>query len=223
MQALEEKIKYSFKNRQLLTCALTHPSYSAEKRVENNQRLEFLGDAVLEAVISNYIFDNYPTLDEGKMTRLRASIVSEAPLFEAAKRIELFNYILLGSGESASGGKNKPSVLSDAMEALFAAVYLDGGFECAKDVILLCLKDVIDDPSLRPYDYKTELQEFLFADGEVKVEYITESVSQKGSEFLFVSRVFCNGRELGKGQGTSKKRAEQDAAKNALVNQSIIT
>lgn len=223
MQALEEKIKYSFKNRQLLKCALTHPSYSAENRGENNQRLEFLGDAVLEAVISNYIFDNYPELDEGKMTRLRASIVSEAPLFEAAKRINLSDFVLLGSGESASGGKNKPSVLSDAIEALFAAVYLDGGFDSAKNVILLCLKEIIDDPSLRPYDYKTELQELLFANGEVKVEYVTKAISQQGSNFLFASSVFCDKKLLGKGQGTSKKRAEQDAAKNALVNQSIIT
>ena len=217
MQILEEKINYSFKNRTLLTTALTHPSYSAEKRGENNQRLEFLGDAVLEAVISNYIFENFPALDEGKMTRLRASIVSEAPLFEAAKSINLFDYILLGSGESASGGKNKPSVLSDALEALFAAVYLDGGFDEAKRVILAILKKVIDDPSLRPYDYKTELQEFLFKDGDVKLEYITESVSHQGSNFLFASSVFCNGNLLGSGEGTSKKRAEQDAAKNALV------
>ncbi len=218
MRILEEKINYSFKNRTLLTTALTHPSYSAEKRGINNQRLEFLGDAVLEAVISNYIFENFSDLDEGKMTRLRASIVSEAPLFEAAKSINLFDYILLGSGESASGGKNKPSVLSDALEALFAAVYLDGGFDEAKRVILAVLKQVIDDPTLRPYDYKTELQEFLFKDGEVKVEYITESVSHQGSNFLFASSVFCNGKLLGTGEGTSKKRAEQDAAKNALVN-----
>ena len=217
MQNLEEKINYSFKNRTLFTTALTHPSYSAEKRGENNQRLEFLGDAVLEAVISNYIFENFPELDEGKMTRLRASIVSETPLFEAAKNINLFNYILLGSGESANGGKNKPSVLSDALEALFAAVYLDGGFDEAKRVVLTVLKDVINDPSLRPYDYKTELQEFLFKDGDVKLEYITESVSQQGCNFLFTSSVFCNNKLLGKGEGTSKKRAEQDAAKNALV------
>ena len=223
MQILEEKINYSFKNRQLLTLALTHPSYSAEKRGDNNQRLEFLGDAVLEAVISNYIFENFPELDEGKMTRLRASIVSEAPLFEAAKGIELFNYVLLGSGESASGGKNKPSVLSDTLEALFAAVYLDGGFDAAKRVILACLKGVIDDPTLRPYDYKTELQEFLFKDGEVKLQYITQSVSQQGSNFVFAAKVFCNDKLLGVGEGTSKKRAEQDAAKNALANQNIIT
>lgn len=217
MQNLEEKIKYSFKNRTLLTLALTHPSFSTENRGESNQRLEFLGDAVLEAVISNYIFENFPKFDEGKMTRLRASIVSEQPLFEAAKRIDLSSCVLLGSGESASGGKTKPSVLSDTLEALFAAVYLDGGFDEAKRVILSVLKDVIDDPSLRPYDYKTELQEFLFKNGEVKLEYITESVSQNGSSFVFASRVFCNDKLLGAGEGTSKKRAEQAAAKDALA------
>lgn len=217
MQNLEEKIKYSFKNRTLLTLALTHPSFSTENRGESNQRLEFLGDAVLEAVISNYIFENFTKFDEGKMTRLRASIVSEQPLFEAAKRIDLSSCVLLGSGESASGGKTKPSVLSDTLEALFAAVYLDGGFDEAKRVILSVLKDVIDDPSLRPYDYKTELQEFLFKNGEVKLEYITESVSQNGSSFVFASRVFCNDKLLGAGEGTSKKRAEQAAAKDALA------
>lgn len=216
MRTIEEILEYNFSDSKLLKKALMHPSYAIEHNTESNQRLEFLGDAVLENVISKYIYTKFPELDEGKLTRLRASIVSETPLFEAAKEIELYNYVLLGTGESASGGMNKASVLSDTLEAVFAAVYLDGGFESAERVILKCLKPVIDNPALRPYDYKTELQEELFKNGEVTIEYKTVELRKEKNDTIFSSDVFCNGKHLGYGEGTSKKRAEMAAAKQAF-------
>ena len=216
MRELEEKIGYVFKNKELLKHSLTHCSYGAEHNVSHNQRLEFLGDAVLENVISNYIYHNFEDYDEGRLTRLRASIVSEEPLSGAAERIGLSEHILLGAGEKASGGANKPSVLSDTLEAVFAAVYLDGGFSEAEKVILSVLDETLKDPKERPSDYKTALQEYLFRNGNVDVDYKLLSVEGPSHNATFTAQVFCNGKPLGKGVGTSKKRAEQAAAKEAL-------
>ena len=218
MFELESRIGYQFKNKELLTLALTHCSYSAEHNVKNNQRLEFLGDAVLENVISGYIYENYPDYDEGKLTRLRASIVSEEPLSEAAEQIGLYDFVILGAGEKASGGAKKPSVLSDTLESVFAAVYLDGGFDNARKVILAVLKDVIAGAYERPSDYKTALQEYLFRNGNVKIEYKTVSVEGPSHNSIFTVEVYCNGKLLGVGEGTSKKRAEQSAAKIAYTS-----
>lgn len=216
MRELENKLGYVFKDKDLLKLSLTHCSYGAEHNVKHNQRLEFLGDAVLENVISNYIYNKFENYDEGKLTRLRASIVSEEPLSGAAERIELFNHILLGTGERASGGANKPSVLSDTLEAVFAAVYLDGGFSAAEKVILSVLDETLKDPKERPSDYKTALQEYLFRNGNVDIEYKLLSVVGPSHNSVFTSQVICNGNVLGKGVGSSKKRAEQAAAKEAL-------
>ncbi len=216
MKKLEEKIGYIFKDKELLKLSLTHCSYGAEHNVKHNQRLEFLGDAVLENVISNYIYQKFEDYDEGRLTRLRASIVSEEPLSGAAERIELYDHILLGAGERASGGANKPSVLSDTLEAVFAAVYLDGGFFEAERVILSVLDETLKDPKERPSDYKTALQEYLFRNGNVDIDYKLLSVVGPSHNATFTSQVFCNGKLLGKGTGTSKKRAEQAAAKEAL-------
>ena len=218
MMDLESRIGYKFKNKVLLNLALTHCSYSAEHNVKNNQRLEFLGDAVLENVISGFIFEKYPDFDEGKLTRLRASIVSEEPLSEAAEQIGLYDFVLLGAGERASGGARKPSVLSDTLESLFAAVYLDGGFESAKGVILTVLKEVIEEAYERPSDFKTALQEYLFRNGTVSVEYRPVSVVGPSHNSVFTVEVYCNGELLGEGSGTSKKRAEQAAAKKAYTS-----
>lgn len=216
MRKLEEKIGYVFKDKNLLELSLTHCSYGAEHNVKHNQRLEFLGDAVLENVISNYIYHKFDDYDEGRLTRLRASIVSEEPLSGAAERIGLSEHILLGAGEKASGGANKPSVLSDTLEAVFAAVYLDGGFFEAEKVILTVLDETLKDPTERPSDYKTALQEYLFRNGNVDIDYKLLSVEGPSHNATFTSQVFCNGKPLGKGVGTSKKRAEQAAAKEAL-------
>lgn len=213
---LEQKINYTFKEKSLLELALTHCSFSAEHSMQNNQRLEFLGDAVLEAVISAHIYHRYPSFDEGKLTRLRVSIVSEEPLAIAAEELELNHFILLGVGEKANGGANKPGVLSDTLEALFAAVYLDGGYSAAEDVILRVLKDVIADANKRPLDYKTTLQETLAKDGPVTIVYTLLSMEGPPHNAVFETEVSCNGKVLGRGKGSSKKRAEQAAAKQAL-------
>ncbi len=213
---LEQKINYTFKEKSLLELALTHCSFSAEHGMQNNQRLEFLGDAVLEAVISAHIYHRYPSFDEGKLTRLRVSIVSEEPLAIAAEELELNHFILLGVGEKANGGANKPGVLSDTLEALFAAVYLDGGYSAAEDVILRVLKDVIADANKRPLDYKTTLQETLAKDGPVTIAYTLLSMEGPPHNAVFETEVSCNGKVLGRGKGSSKKRAEQAAAKQAL-------
>ena len=213
---LEQKINYTFKEKSLLELALTHCSFSAEHGMQNNQRLEFLGDAVLEAVISAHIYHRYSSFDVGKLTRLRVSIVSEEPLAIAAEELELNHFILLGVGEKANGGANKPGVLSDTLEALFAAVYLDGGYSAAEDVILRVLKDVIADANKRPLDYKTTLQETLAKDGPVTIVYTLLSMEGPPHNAVFETEVSCNGKVLGRGKGSSKKRAEQAAAKQAL-------
>ena len=216
MRELENKIGYVFKDKELLKLALTHCSYGAEHNVKHNQRLEFLGDAVLENVISNYIYHNFQDYDEGRMTRLRASVVSEEPLSGAAERIGLPQYVLLGAGERMSGGANKPSVLSDTLESLFAAVYLDGGFCEAEKVILSVLEETLKDPSERPSDYKTALQEYLFRNGNVSIEYKLLSMEGPSHNAIFTVEVLCNGKSRGNRKGSSKKRAEQAAAKEAL-------
>ncbi len=217
MKELQQIIGYTFKDENLLKLSLTHCSYGAEHNAKHNQRLEFLGDAVLENVISNYIYHKFPDYDEGKLSRVRASIVSEEPLSSAAEKINLSKFILLGAGEKATGGANKPSLLSDTLEAVFAAVYLDGGFFEAQRVIIDVMDDIINDPSEWAVDYKTSLQEYLFRNGTVDVDY---NVSMEGPSHnaVFTAEVLCNGKFLGKGTGSSKKRAEQAAAKEALKN-----
>ena len=216
MNRLEERLGYVFKDKAILTLALTHCSYGSENGTGNNQRLEFLGDAVLENVVSNYIFHKFPDFDEGKLSRLRASIVSEIPLSAAAERIQLFDYVLLGAGERTSGGARKKSVLSDTLEAVFAAVYLDGGFEAAQSVILRVLEETLKDPKERPSDFKSALQEYLFRNGNVNIEYKLISVEGPAHNATFTTEVYCNGEFLGKGVGSSKKRSEQAAAEEAI-------
>lgn len=218
MKELQKIIGYTFKDENILKLSLTHCSYGAEHNVKHNQRLEFLGDAVLENVISNYIYQKYPDYDEGKLTRLRASVVSEEPLSSAAEKIGLPDFILLGAGEKATGGANKPSVLSDTLESLFAAVYLDGGFFEAERVILNVMEEILNDPSERPSDYKTALQEYLFHNGPVDIDYVLVSMKGPSHNAVFTAEVLCNGKFLGRGKGSSKKRAEQAAAKEALNN-----
>ena len=217
MRELEEKIGYRFHDEELLTLALTHCSYAAEHNVPHNQRLEFLGDAILEHAVSKYLYLHFTDVDEGKLTRLRQVIVSEEPLARGAKAIGLSTYVRLGTGERNSGGALKKSVLSDTLESVFAAVYLDGGFEEAEKVILKVLEDEIRTAKDQPSDYKTALQEYLFRNGTVQVTYKTVNVEGPSHNAVFTVEVSCDGVLLGQGTGTSKKRAEQEAAKNALA------
>ncbi len=216
MEKLCEALGYSFRNRELLVTALTHPSYGGDHHVPHYQRLEFLGDAVLELTMSEYLFEKLPEVDEGKLTRIRAAIVREETLARAAKRISLGRYIRLSVGEERTGGRAKASILSDVMEAMFAAVYLDGGFECAKRAILCAMKDELNPETLQDHlDAKSRLQETMQKDGAMP-EYRYVSMEGPAHAPVFHYQVYLGDRLLGEGSGTSKQSAQQEAARDAL-------
>ena len=216
MEKLCEALGYSFRNRELLVTALTHPSYGGDHHVPHYQRLEFLGDAVLELTMSEYLFEKLPEVDEGKLTRIRAAIVREETLARAAKRISLGRYIRLSVGEERTGGRAKASILSDVMEAMFAAVYLDGGFECAKRAILCAMKEELNPETLQDHlDAKSRLQETMQKDGAMP-DYRYVSMEGPAHAPVFHYQVYLGDRLLGKGSGTSKQSAQQEAARDAL-------
>ncbi len=216
MKALCQKLGYTFKNMKLLETALTHPSYGGDHHVPHYQRLEFLGDAVLELAVSRYLYFEFPEVDEGKLTRIRAGLVREETLCRAAQRLELGRHIRLSVGEDRSGGRDKPSILCDVMEAVLAAVYLDGGFDEAVAVIRRALAEDLHPRMLEDHlDAKSRLQEILQRDGDMPVY---EFVSMQGPPHapLFRYSVTLNGKTLGVGDGTSKQNAQQEAARSAL-------
>ncbi len=216
MQALCRKLGYTFNNMKLLETALTHPSYGGDHHVPHYQRLEFLGDAVLELAISRYLYFEFPEVDEGKLTRIRAGLVREETLCRAAKRLELGRFIRLSVGEDRSGGRDKPSILCDVMEAVLAAVYLDGGFDSAVDVIRRALADDLHPQMLEDHlDAKSRLQEILQRDGGMP-RYDFISMEGPPHAPMFRYSVTVNGIVLGTGDGTSKQNAQQEAARNAL-------
>ena len=210
---LEEKLGYQFKDRTLLETALTHTSFANESRtpVQHNERLEFLGDSVLSVVAADYLF-RHSTRPEGELTRMRASLVSEDALFQFASEIELGEYLRLGHGEELGGGRTRPSVVSDAFEAVIAALYLDGGLEAARRFILPFLSE----GKTAEEDYKTRLQEVVQQDPGAKLTYVVEDETGPDHAKQFTVGVFCNGRRLAGGVGRSKKAAEQHAAQQAL-------
>ena len=210
---LEEKLGYRFKDRTLLETALTHTSFANESRtpVQHNERLEFLGDSVLSVVAADYLF-RHSTRPEGELTRMRASLVSEDALFQFASEIELGEYLRLGHGEELGGGRTRPSVVSDAFEAVIAALYLDGGLEAARRFILPFLSE----GKTAEEDYKTRLQEVVQQDPGAKLTYVVEDETGPDHAKQFTVGVFCNGRRLAGGVGRSKKAAEQHAAQQAL-------
>ncbi len=219
---LEKNLKYTFKDISYLQNALVHPSYINERHMErifSNQRLEFFGDSVLSLAVSEYIFTNLRSFPEGKLTELRARVVCEESLAKMARKLDVGKYILLGKGEIKAGGNERPSTLSDAMEAIIAAVYLDGGFEEAKKLVLTNLIDDINEFSKTGEfmtNYKSELQELVQSKGMV-LEYCV--VSESGPEHAknFEVAAIVDGQEISRGKGSSKKRAEQDAAKVAYT------
>ena len=216
MEKLCAKLGYRFKDTKLLATALTHPSFGGDHHVPHYQRLEFLGDAVLELAVSDYLYLELPEVDEGKLTRIRAALVREETLCRAAKRIGLGEHIRLSVGEERSGGRNKPSILSDVMEAVFAAVYLDGGFDCAVRVVRDALKDELRPETLADHlDAKSRLQELLQREGGMpNYEYLSMEGPPHAPVFYY--RV-CDGvRVLGEGSGQSKQNAQQAAARDAL-------
>lgn len=219
LAAFEEKIGYTFKNKNLLHEALSHSSYANEckKGRNSNERLEFLGDSVLSIVISEHLFNHFKHLPEGDLTKIRASLVCEKALFEFSKQISLGEFILLGKGEENTGGRTRPSIVSDAFEAVIAAVFLDGGMESAREYVLGFIpKDLDKNSAKKLQDYKTILQEIIQRNPEEKVEYVLRSQTGPDHDRHFVVEVCLNTNIIGHGEGHSKKQAEQQAAKEAL-------
>ena len=216
MNELEKKIGYKFKERAFLEEALTHSSYVNGKH-NSNERLEFLGDSVLSVVVSKHLFTKLD-VPEGRLTKIRAKLVCEDTLYGFAKRIDLGSYIKLGKGEENTGGRFRKSILADAFEALIAAIYLDGGLENASSFVLGFLPPIetIKDGKLIFGDYKTSLQEVIQQNPEEHVTYEISGESGEAHHRTFTANVLLNGQVIGSGHGSSKKEAEQAAAKEAL-------
>lgn len=217
---LEENIGYEFKNKDLLNEALTHTSYANEFKTKSNEKLEFLGDSILEFVSSKYIFTHYKNLHEGDLTKLRATVVCEDSLYEIAKKIEMYKYIKVGTGEKNSNGNFNKAILADSIEALIAAIYFDSGLDASEKFIINNLKESIEKASqnVGNKDYKTVLQEKLQEKGEVTIEYRVINEFGPDHDKTFEVEVLQNGTVLAKGKGKSKKHAEMNAAENALCN-----
>ena len=215
-QGLERTIGHTFADASLLELALTHPSYALAHKCQDNQRLEFLGDAVLEICVSRVLYHRYPKLREGQLTRKRAALVCEANLARAASRMGLGSYLKLDRGEEVVGGRENPSILADTMEAVIAAVYLDAGMEKAAALVDLAMDDYKTSEK-GDRDAKSALQEYLQALGEETPSY--EIIAQDGPPHarVFTARVLrADGTELGRGQGARKQRAEEAAAQMAM-------
>lgn len=215
--SIEQAIGYTFHDHSLLRLALTHSSASNEKSTDhNNERLEFLGDSVLGFITAEYLWNAHKDLPEGQLTRRRASAVCEKALAGYARQFDLGRYLYMGRGEEMTGGRNRASILADAFEALLAAIYLDGGIEEAKK---FCLPYIIegDKQTEEVIDYKTELQEIVQKNPGEALSYVTVEESGPAHSRTFVVEVHLNSNCLAEGTGSSKKRAEQDAAHKALV------
>lgn len=216
---LENIIGYRFKNKSFLKLAMTHSSYANDQRQDksgDNERLEFLGDAVLELVSSETLYHTYPDKAEGEMTRLRASLVCEQTLAESAREIGLGDFLLLSNGEERTGGRERDSVTSDALEALIGAIYLDGGYEPAKNFIKKYVLNDIEHKHLF-YDSKTILQEILQKEYNERVEYTLIKEYGPDHNKRFVVNALFHGEVMGSGEGRTKKRAEQQAAYEAIL------
>lgn len=214
MRSLEKRIGYTFKDKSLLETALTHTSYANESRkpVEHNERFEFLGDSVLQLVSADYLFHTQKGRPEGELTRMRSKLVSEEALFQFAQEIDLGSCLRLGKGEEMNGGRHRPSVVSDAFEALIAALYMDGGLEVARKFILPFLSE----GKTAGDDYKTRLQEVIQQNPEERLSYRLEGESGPDHDKQFTVAVLLNSNVFAKGVGHSKKAAEQKAAHEAL-------
>ena len=218
MNELETKIGYHFKNPTLLFRALTHSSYANESHsgLDSNERLEFLGDAVLGIITADYLYNNYTHLPEGELTKLRAALVCETSLHQFASEIRLGQYLKLGRGEVHTGGRERPSILADAFEALIAAIYLDGGMEEAKRFVLSFITRAIHSHQNAFKDYKTTLQEIIQKNPEERLEYVLTGESGPDHDKRFEVEIHLNSNVMGRGVGRSKKQAEQEAAREAL-------
>ena len=218
MISIQQKIGYKFKDIRLLENALTHSSYANENHKKSNERLEFLGDSVLSIIMSDYLYKKMSDTNEGDLSKLRASLVCEQSLDKVARRIGLDEALMLGRGEEMSGGRKRPSIVSDAFEAVLAAIYLDSDIETARNWLLPLMKDDIEDAigGRRSDDHKTTLQEKIQKNHAGAISY--NLVKEEGQAHLksFTVQVLLDGKKIGTGTGSSKKEAEQNAAKMAL-------
>lgn len=217
MEELEKRIGYCFQNKELLKNALTHTSYAYENKVKSNERLEYLGDSILEFVSSKYLFENFDHLSEGEMTKVRAYSVCEDSLFKIAEKHNFSDFLYLGRSEKMSHSIKK-AIIADSVEAVIAAIYLDGGLEPVEKFILENIKEQVEFASqnVGMKDYKTVLQEELQKNGEVLIQY--HLLKEEGPDHakIFTVNVECDGKELAEGTGKSKKKAEMEAARKAL-------
>jgi ribonuclease III len=221
LDSFEQKISYRYLDREHAFQALVHSSFANENpqlRLASNERLEFMGDALLDFIFSVRLYREHPDCPEGEMSRLRALVVCESSLARVAEAIGLGGYLLLGRGEDHNGGRSRPSILADALEAVFGGIYLDGGMQAADHVVQLLMEDQYRSAreGYADADYKTRLQEELQQGGTVHISYKVVESSGPDHARTFHVEVMCDGRSLGSGTGKSKKEAEQDAASNAL-------
>lgn len=221
LEEFEKKLGYHFADNHLLLLALTHSSYANENKKgshENNERLEFLGDAVLDMVVSEYMYRKFPEMPEGELTKLRAAVVCEGSLAGLSRKLGVGRNLFLGKGEESTGGRNRDSILADAFEAIIGAVCMDGGIEAASTYVMRFMEDQIAQTktNFRNLDCKTHLQEIIQKISKVPVHYAI--VDEKGPDHnkVFVAEVTHEGKVLGQGSGKSKKEAEQNAANAAL-------
>ena len=218
LEILEKSIGYTFKNKKLLKKALTHTSFANERKIESNEKLEFMVDSILEFLSSKYIYNNYQNLKEGEMTKVRAEVVCEDSLYKVAKKHNFSDFLYMGKGEILSGGKDKPAILADCVEAIIAAIYYDSNLENAEKFVIENLKDEIEmsTKNVGKKDYKTVLQEELQRNGNVDIKYNVIKTEGPDHDKTFVVEVVCNERRLAIGEGKSKKQAEMQAAKIAI-------
>lgn len=220
MHTLEEKIGYTFRDRTLLENALTHSSYANEHRekgMPSNERLEFLGDSILGLVVADHLYRTRPDLPEGDLTRIRAALVCENSLVEVARGLDLGSYLKLGKGEESGGGRTRPSIQADAVEAMLAAVYLDGGIGQVRKLIHTLVLNQEREKTAAGRDYKTALQELVQRESGQVLAYHLIGESGPDHAKIFSMEVLLNGTRIGTGEGRSKKEAEQAAAKAAVL------
>ncbi len=218
LQVLENNINYKLKIKELLKNALTHTSYAFERNTASNEKLEFLGDSILEFISSKYLYKNFPNLSEGELTKVRATIVCEESLYKIAKKHNFDKFIFLGRSETAVHKEVRKAIMADSVEAVIAAIYFDSNLEEAERFIVENLKEeaLIASKNVGQKDYKTVLQEKLQANGEVHIKY--EIIKEEGPDHnkKFTAKVSCNGKALATGEGKTKKAAEMEAARKAM-------
>ena len=218
-EQFEKSIGYTFKNKELLKNALTHTSYAYENKIKSNERLEYLGDSILEFISSEYLFLNYNNLSEGEMTKARAFAVCEEALAEVANSYGFGDFLRVGKCENKVNGRYRNSILADSVEAVIGAIYMDSGIEAARKFIIADIERKLKEyVEVGNKDYKTQLQEILQVNGDVLIEY--KIVREDGPEHakIFTAEVYCNGKLLGTGKGKNKKESEMDAARLAIKN-----